>query len=1059
MQILVTKVSATENGLPSISVPLEVIGADSATPTGLPPATIKSVYNLPSTGGQGTIAIIDAFDDPTILNDTNVFSKQYGLPNLTSTNFEEHKMGSVPFNDGWAVEISLDVQWTHAIAPNAKILLVETPLSWAGLFDGIDYARSRTDVIAISMSWGSSPGELSNETSYDPHLQPLGNASCCFFAAAGDQCENVSYPACSPNVVGVGGTTLNFNPDGSFASETAWPSTGGGVSQFETEPSYQVSYGVQGSNGHRGVPDVSFDAGTAVSIYDSNGGLLWLSVTGTSIGAPAWAAIHSIRLTASNDRLYPVAKSTFYHSCFRDITSGNNGLYSATAGYDFCTGLGSPLTTVFNRPPNTPSTPSGPTSGHGGTTYSYSTSTTDPDNDSVRYVFNWGDGSTNTTGWYASGVTATASHSWSSPGTYRVKVQAQDSTGALSDWSPYLTVSISGHVEFLVYENGTENGVNGIQVEAWNTESKEFYIDYTEGGGVGQGAHAEFWLEEGNYTFTFTDPSYGYHSKAFTREVTSDTVETVYLVPGFQNITITGGAVALPYGAEAVYPGWGAPGKGPVVVNVTVENQEATTQNTTVTVYAKGVNDNGENYKTLIGEENVTNLPSGHNKTISFNWDTTGVAPSNYIYRPLPRHYTPYNITAVAGDYTDKFCGANVTVRIPGDAYSDGHCAVGDLALLGASWYKCYPNVGYNWRADFNGGGCVEVGDLAILGGNWYRYSEADPEGGNTTKVYVNPQTATAAIGDTFTINITVSNVSNLYSWSAGIDFNASVLECLSFEEGPFLEQGGDTVSVSGTIDNENGTIYPPYGYSLTESGGVNGTGVLASVTFKVIGLGDSYINLTNVDLIKMVEGDPEKIPFEAVNGHFEKWHDIAITNVTFSYDTTVVYPTWQNPPKINVTVKNEGVSSETFNVTAYYENATGTYTIETQNVTNLAPGANTTLTFTWDVPPLPGYPGNSSAAWPYPSYIIFANASVVPQEVDTSDNSYIYGTVKVQWPGDANGDGHVNGTDYSIIIDSWYKEYGDPDYDPRADFNGNGGVTIHDLVIYVRNVGKGPLD
>jgi len=449
----IRRVSATENGWPGAVLPLESFGPDSATPTGLSPATIRSVYHLPSTGGTGTIAIIDAYDDPTVLNDANVFSTYYGLPNLTSTNFEKHVMGAVSVNGNWSEEISLDVQWAHALAPNAKILLVKATGANASLFDAIDYARSRTDVIAISMSWGTSI-EFPEETSYDSHLQPLGNASCCFFAAAGDHCENVSYPACSPNVVGVGGTTLNF-VGGSLASETVWydgvvngapQGTGGGVSRYETEPAYQASYGLPGANGHRCVPDVSFDAGSGVSVYDStpgSAGRYWLDLGGTSLGAPAWAAIYSDGLTASNNILYARAKSTAYNSDFRDITSGSNGLYSATSGYDDVTGLGSPLTTIYDQPPNTPSTPYGYTSGSPGTSYPYTTSTTDPDGDNVCYQFDWGDCSTTTTGYYMSGTIVVASHTWGSSGTYNVKVRAQDSYGAWSSWSSSLTVTIS----------------------------------------------------------------------------------------------------------------------------------------------------------------------------------------------------------------------------------------------------------------------------------------------------------------------------------------------------------------------------------------------------------------------------------------------------------------------------------------------------------------------------------------------------------------------------------------------------------------------------------------
>lgn len=302
------------------------VSPDNTSPHGLSPTTIRSVYHLPSTGGTGTIAIVDAYDDPTVLSDSNVFSSNYSLPTLTSANFEKHMMASTistaPIN--WYLEMTLDVQWAHAIAPNAKILLVEATSrvivygnGTAGpLLDAVGYARSRSDVVAVSMSWGTGSGGFSSESNYDFHF--ISSFGATFFAGSGDQAENASWPAASPNVVGVGGTKLNFNPDGSFANETVWNgnggATGGGVSAFETEPSYQVSYGVQGLNGHRGVPDVSYDADPVPGypIYTSYSGQQWLTEGGTSFGAPQWAAIKSLGLVASNDRFYRIAKSAKY---------------------------------------------------------------------------------------------------------------------------------------------------------------------------------------------------------------------------------------------------------------------------------------------------------------------------------------------------------------------------------------------------------------------------------------------------------------------------------------------------------------------------------------------------------------------------------------------------------------------------------------------------------------------------------------------------------------------------------------------------------------------------
>jgi subtilase family serine protease len=310
------------------------------------PSQVKAAYKLPLTGGAGTtIAIIDAFDDPTVASDLSVFCSQFGL---LPPNFVEHKMSSsINTDGGWAVEISLDVQWAHAIAPNATILLVEaTTNSFSDLLNAVSYATSQSNVVAVSMSWGG--GEFVGENSLDSYFVKSG---ITFFASSGDSGAGVIYPSASPNVVAVGGTTLNLNGDGSFNSETAWSGSGGGPSTQEPEPSYQLTYGVQGTSGQRGVPDVSYDAdpNTGFPLYDTTPGPYgtgWLIVGGTSAGAPQWAAIQALGRSTSNANFYADAASVNYPSYFRDITSGSNG-YSAGVGYDLATGLGSPLTTNF----------------------------------------------------------------------------------------------------------------------------------------------------------------------------------------------------------------------------------------------------------------------------------------------------------------------------------------------------------------------------------------------------------------------------------------------------------------------------------------------------------------------------------------------------------------------------------------------------------------------------------------------------------------------------------------------------------------------------------------
>src|SRR5919202_230925 len=318
----------------------------SSSPTGLGPATIKSVYSFPtsSTAGAGkTIAIVDAYDDPNIENDLHVFSQQFGLPVCTSANGCFQKVNQTggkkyPRTDsGWALEIALDVEWAHAIAPSAKILLVEANTnSFTNLLAAEDYAKTHAQY--VSNSWGGS--EFSGEASYDSHFVQTGVS---FFVSAGDNGTPAEYPSSSPNVISVGGTTLNFDASGGLAGETGWSGSGGRGTLHEAATGAQINsptFGQVNCGTSRGTPDVSLDADPAsgVSVYDSTpyqGQTGWWRVGGTSASSPMWAA--------RSAALGSVVNSPFVYGnsiSYRDITSGNNGL-AALAGYDLVTGLGS----------------------------------------------------------------------------------------------------------------------------------------------------------------------------------------------------------------------------------------------------------------------------------------------------------------------------------------------------------------------------------------------------------------------------------------------------------------------------------------------------------------------------------------------------------------------------------------------------------------------------------------------------------------------------------------------------------------------------------------------
>ncbi len=330
-------------------------GVARAAVDGYYPSDIRAAYHLPATGGTQAIAIIDAYDLPTNLHDFNVFSSQFGLPQETSSSATSagnkvlqviYASGTKPKANGdYGGEIALDIQWAHAVAPNAKIYLIECASnSISDLTVGIRKAVSLTDVREVSMSFGAT--EYSGETSIDSEFDV---ANRVFFAAAGDTSNELDYPAASPNVIGVGGTTLSV-VGGTFVSESAWDQGGGGPSRYESLPFYQIGF----TTGQRGTPDVAAvgDPQTGVAVYDStplsDGTTGWFVFGGTSLSCPICAAITNLRgidaasSTAELQRQYSLVGT----SHFRDIVTGSSGAYDATPGYDFITGLGT-LTYTF----------------------------------------------------------------------------------------------------------------------------------------------------------------------------------------------------------------------------------------------------------------------------------------------------------------------------------------------------------------------------------------------------------------------------------------------------------------------------------------------------------------------------------------------------------------------------------------------------------------------------------------------------------------------------------------------------------------------------------------
>ncbi|AHI64918.1 S53 family peptidase [Burkholderia thailandensis] len=333
------------------------------TASGQSPAAVRHAYGFDSIANQGDgmiVAIVDAYDDPKIESDLGVFSKYFSLPPCTTSNGCFKKLyanGKKPRADaGWSLEMSLDVEWVHAIAPKAKIVLVEAASnSFNDLMTAVDAAVG-AGASVVSMSFGGS--EFSSETGFDSHFSAPSHVT--FVASSGDSGNGTEYPAASPYVVAVGGTTLAVDASGNYIGETAWSGSGGGVSTYEPEPSGQALWPIPYA-GSRGVPDVAYDANpsSGFAVYDSvtyQGQSGWFVVGGTSAGAPQWAALFAIAnsmraaagkatLAGPYNQLYTVGKLA-YGSDYHDITSGTNGgcgtICTASGSYDYVTGLGSP---------------------------------------------------------------------------------------------------------------------------------------------------------------------------------------------------------------------------------------------------------------------------------------------------------------------------------------------------------------------------------------------------------------------------------------------------------------------------------------------------------------------------------------------------------------------------------------------------------------------------------------------------------------------------------------------------------------------------------------------
>jgi subtilase family serine protease len=363
------------------------------------PAQIRAAYGLPALPPSGTtltaalaaqlgagqtIYIVDAMHNPNTAAELAAFNQKFGLPGCSQKAIATGAalpLAAAPANScelavvfntssgtmtatqpaydaGWATEIALDVQWAHATAPLARIVLIEAASASLDNLQGAVKLANAMGPGVVSMSFGAPEGSWTGAAN-----AVFTAANMTYLAATGDSGASVQWPAVSPNVVAVGGTSLTYTGSGS-RSETGWTQTGGGISAYTATPSYQ-SNAVPGLGtlAHRGVADVSFNAdpktGQYVAVIASGSSTpSWISAGGTSLSTPQWAGLIALAnanralnakpaLGAPHAVLYGqiAAVPGNYASAFADVISGSDGsctTCSAKNGYDQLSGLGTP---------------------------------------------------------------------------------------------------------------------------------------------------------------------------------------------------------------------------------------------------------------------------------------------------------------------------------------------------------------------------------------------------------------------------------------------------------------------------------------------------------------------------------------------------------------------------------------------------------------------------------------------------------------------------------------------------------------------------------------------